>query len=251
MRRELTRGAVAGAVGGAAMAVVLLVAGEGPLQRAIDREPATGGLRGPNAVDSEELVSRAGQRIGGVIAVVLVGVALGLVLAFVGEILRRRRASGDGDAEPWWASLRLAVLAFAVITLVPFLKYPPNPPGIGDSDTIGTRTGAFLALLAWSVLVAWAAGRAWRWFLRRDVPVPLAAPAVVAAAIALIALAYVVLPPAPNPDALPVRDVWDFRLASLAGWAAYWAVAGTVLSWLRLPVGALGRARLGGVGTPV
>lgn len=251
MRRALSRGAIAGLAGGAVLAVVLLAAGEGPLQRAIDREPAAAG---------EELISRAGQRVGGVIAAVLVGIALGLMLAFVAEVLRRpagpedREGRGSGamaGIEPWASSVRLAGLAFVVVNLVPMLKYPPNPPGVGDADTIGTRTGAFLALLAWSLVVAWAGWRAWGWLGRRRVPVPLAAPAVVAAGLVLVGLAYALLPPAASAGVVPAGDVWSFRVASLAGWAAYWAVAGTVLGWLRLPAGGLGRARLRGAHTPV
>ncbi|MGH9276553.1 MAG: CbtA family protein [Acidimicrobiales bacterium] len=246
MRRELTRGALAGAAGGAVLAVVLLAAGEGPLQRAIDREGAGGG---------DELVSRAGQRVGGVVAALLVGIALGVALAFVAEVRAGRARPTDPDhgvaaTQAWMSSVRLAGVAFLVVNLVPLLKYPPNPPGVGDADTIGTRTGAFLALVAWSLLVAWAAGRGWRWLRRQDLPIPLAAPAVTVAAAILVGLAYLVLPAADSPNAIPAADVWSFRIATLAGWAAYWAVAGTVLGWLRLPAGVLTRARFGGARSP-
>ena len=56
-----------------------------------------------------------------------------------------------------------------------------------------------------------------------------------ATVVALVLVALVVLPPGPSPDAVPASVVWDFRLASLAGWAAYWSVLGTVFGWLTLP----------------
>ena len=39
-------------------------------------------------------------------------------------------------------------------TLVPFLVYPPNPPAVGNADTIGYRTALYFALLAISLIAA-------------------------------------------------------------------------------------------------
>lgn len=227
MRTELRHGALAGLAGGAALAAVLLVAGEGPLQTAIDLEPGGG----------EEVISRAGQRVGGVVAALLVGVALGLVLAVAVTVLRRRRS---GDA--WPTSLGLAAGAFAILQLVPFLKYPPNPPGVGDSASVGRRTMLYAVLLGWSLLSAWAGWRARRWLAGRGAPPHLATPAAIATAGVLVLFAVAVLPAGPDPDAVPASVVWSFRVASLGGWCAYWAVAGTVFAWLSMP-GTLRRTR--------
>ncbi len=215
MRTQLRNGVLAGLAGGAVMSLVLLVAGEGPLQRAIDLEPGGG----------EELVSRGGQRVGGVIAVLLVSAALGLVFAVVTAALRRARPLG------------IAAAGFVVLQLVPFLKYPPNPPGIGGSETVGRRTGLYLVLLAWGLVSLWAGWRARRWLEARDLPGAVAQPAAAAAVVALVLFALAVLPPGPSPDAVPASVVWNFRIASLAGWAAYWSVLGTVFGWLALPAG--------------
>jgi hypothetical protein len=227
MRTHVRHGGVAGLAGGAALALVLLLAGEGPLQRAVDREAGGG----------DGLVSRAGQRVGGVLAALLVGAALGVVLAVLRAAIRRQRAQRD---EPWRGALRLAAVAFLTLNLVPFLKYPPNPPGIGDADTVGRRTALYVILLGWSVLSGWAGLRTWRWLRAREMGHQLAGPAVALTVIGLVGLGLAVLPAGPNPDAVPSSIVWSFRLASLGGWAAYWAVAGTVLGWLELPAGALG-----------
>ena len=39
------------------------------------------------------------------------------------------------------------------LVLIPALKYPPNPPTVGDPDTIGQRSTQFLLLMAASVVV--------------------------------------------------------------------------------------------------
>ena len=46
-----------------------------------------------------------------------------------------------------------------MIYVVPFVKYPPNPPGIGDPATIGERTALYFGMVAISVLAAIAALR--------------------------------------------------------------------------------------------
>ncbi|MCA1691694.1 MAG: CbtA family protein, partial [Actinobacteria bacterium] len=53
--------------------------------------------------------------------------------------------------------------------------------------------------------------------------------------LALILFALIALPGGPSPDAVPASVVWSFRLASLGGWAAYWAVLAAVFGLLSPP----------------
>jgi ascorbate-specific PTS system EIIC-type component UlaA len=46
----------------------------------------------------------------------------------------------------------LGGLSFTAIYLAPFLKYPANPPSIGDPDTIQYRTATYLVLVLASVV---------------------------------------------------------------------------------------------------
>jgi len=39
------------------------------------------------------------------------------------------------------------------VYLVPFLKYPANPPAVGQADTIGARTGWYLVAVLASVML--------------------------------------------------------------------------------------------------
>ena len=57
------------------------------------------------------------------------------------------RAAGHGRA----AAVRCALLA---VYLVPFLKYPANPPAVGDPDTLGKRTTLYFLMMLLSVLLA-------------------------------------------------------------------------------------------------
>jgi predicted cobalt transporter CbtA len=118
------------------------------------------------------------------------------------------------------------------VFLVPFLKYPANPPATGDPGTIGRRTALWVVMLAWSVVATWAAWRAAGWLRARHVPEHRRVPVVVSLYCAVVVAGFVLLPGSPDVVTLPATLVWHFRLASVAGAAVFWAVLGTVFGWL-------------------
>jgi predicted cobalt transporter CbtA len=138
----------------------------------------------------------------------------------------------------------LAAAAFVAVYLLPFVKYPPNPPAVGQADTIGARTGWYLVMVLASVTLAIAA--VW---LARGLTVRfgawngrlLAAGAYVAAA----AVVAVLLPstdetPQPLRDAsgaiiypgFPADVLYEFRLLALATQLVLWATIGVVFAML-------------------
>lgn len=220
MTRLLRIGGAAGASGGLALALTLLVLGEGPLERAIALEPAGG-------PGSEELFGRGVQVAGGALGAVLYGVAVGLAFAVAFARLRHRMSTTT-DAR---RSMRLAAAGFVAIVLVPFVLYPPNPPGVGDPDTINQRTAEYLLAVAFSIVALVAAARLYRQLRSRGWSEIGGLPVAVGAHVAIVSLAAFVLPGAPAADSVPAEVVWDFRLASLAGAAALWFVTGLVFGW--------------------
>jgi hypothetical protein len=55
--------------------------------------------------------------------------------------------------------------AFVVLVLVPQIKYPANPPSVGNPGTIGQRTALYFGMLALSaatVVAAFSTGRRFR-----------------------------------------------------------------------------------------
>ena len=54
-----------------------------------------------------------------------------------------------------------------MIFLVPFTKYPSNPPAVGSEETIGERTQLYFTLVAISLAAALAALRLGRGFVQR------------------------------------------------------------------------------------
>jgi predicted cobalt transporter CbtA len=50
--------------------------------------------------------------------------------------------------------------------------------------------------------------------------------------VALLTVAFVLLPGSPDAIGAPATLVWRFRIASLGGAAAYWSVLGLAFGWL-------------------
>jgi len=179
-----------------------------------------------------DLFSRGVQQFGGALGALLYGLFLGVVFAVVFAAVRHRLAGPD-DAR---RSARLAAAGFVALFLVPFCKYPANPPAVGDPATITRRTVLYLVVLAWSVVALWGAWRLARWLAAASSSAaePARAGAALAAYCALVAVAYVGLPGPPDPVTAPATLVWRFRLATVGGAALLWAVLGLTFGALAL-----------------
>lgn len=214
------QGALAGLAGGAAMAAVLVVAGEGAIGRAIALEAGGG----------DEVFGRGTQQAGGMLGALVFGAVAGTLLGVAYAVVRRRMATGDD----WRAAVALAATGFLTVFVVPFLRYPANPPGVGDPDTIGRRTALYLLALGWSLVATWAAWRASRALARQRLPDHVRLPATAAAYAGLVTVGLLALPPTPDPLTVPAGLLWQFRLATVGGALALWAVTGTVFGWLEV-----------------
>ncbi|MDX6647714.1 MAG: hypothetical protein QOK40_3441 [Miltoncostaeaceae bacterium] len=222
----LLRGLVAGLLAGLLAGGFAYVAGEPSVQQAIQVEEAQ--HRAVDAIvpphqDAQPLVSRKVQRAGLILATSLAGLALGGLFALTFAAIRGRLGRGLGD---WGISTRMAAVLFATVGLVPFLKYPANPPGIGDPATIDSRTGSYLAMVAISLLalvVGWRVARA----LGERVGAPLRQLAGIGSYGATVAIGWLLLPERERvPDLYPATLLWEFRVASLGTQAVLWGALG-------------------------
>jgi predicted cobalt transporter CbtA len=171
--------------------------------------------------EEEPLVSRNGQRAGLFLATTLYGVALGGIFAVAFTLLRRKLRTGSDS----YAALGLAAAGFVGIVLVPFLKYPPNPPAVGDPETITRRTVTYLLTLVIGLLAVWAGVAASRWADRFGEVARLAGGVV--AFLATIVAAYLILPAINEvPGSFPATLLWQFRFASLGTQATLWLLLG-------------------------
>lgn len=220
----LVRGLLVGVLAGVLAFAVASVLGEPQVQAAISFEEQrvvkVDRARGPAET---EVVSRAAQRTTGLLAgTVTMGVALGGLLALL-------FAWAHGRLGEWTArrtSAVLALAAFVTLTVVPFTKYPANPPAVSDPATLDHRTVLFVAMIAISIVALVAATRIRRQLLAR-LGTWNAAIAAGAAFVVLIAVAQVLLPSVHEmPRGFPADVLYRFRVASIAIGATLWTVLG-------------------------
>ena len=204
-----------GVLAGLSSALLLTVTGAPLVRAAIALEEG----RRAGAPPEPELVTRSVQSGAGLFAAMgATGVVFGLLLALAFWGLRH------AEPHPFRRSLWAGAILFASITLVPWLKYPPNPPGVGDADTLGRRQGLYVSLIALSLAVALVATALAGLLRRQGWPENRRVAAVAAAVAVVFGLALAVLPPAPDAVDAPATLIWRFRLASLGGGAVLWGV---------------------------
>ncbi|MDH6220814.1 CbtA family protein [Streptomyces pseudovenezuelae] len=213
VRNLLVRGMLAGLAAGVLALVVAYFLGEPNVDKAIGFEDA-------HSHEHEmEIVSRSLQSTAGLATGVLIyGVAFGGIaaLAFCFALGRVGRFS------PRATALLLSGCALLAVYVVPFLKYPANPPAVGNPDTIGKRTTLYFLMMVLSVLLAVAAT-----ILGKRLAPSLGtwyATVVALAAFALvIGLAYAFLPVINEvPADFPATVLWRFRLSALAIQITLW-----------------------------
>ena len=225
LRTLLICGLVAGVVGGLVAFGFASVAGEPAVDQAIAYEAANA----PPGEDEPELVSRGTQKGFGLLtASVVYGLAFGGVFALVFAYVYGR----VGRVSPARTALWLAAAAFLVVYLVPFVKYPPNPPAVGDPDSIGDRTALYIVMVWISIFSAMAAVRLRRTLAERR-PVAVATFLAGAAYLGLVVVAGLALPSVQEiPAGFPATTLWRFREASVGMQLVMWASLGLVFAAL-------------------
>jgi Probable cobalt transporter subunit (CbtA) len=171
-----------------------------------------------------ELVSRIVQSTAGLLTgIVVYGSALGGIFALVFAYAYGR----IGRLGPRGTAAVLAAAGFAALILVPQIKYPANPPAIGDPATIGARTTLYFTMIALSIIAAVAAVSTGRQLVPRfGVWSSITAGA---AYLAVITAGMLILPPVNEvPADFSATTLWNFRLASLGIEAVLWTTLGLV-----------------------
>ena len=232
VRMLLVRGMVAGLVAGLFAMVFARIVGEPSVGRAIDFESALQAARGETP--EPELVSRTVQStIGLATAVGLYAVAFGGLFALAFAIMYGRVGGLSARA----TAAILALGGYLIVCVVPFLKYPANPPSVGNPDTINERTVTYFGMVLLSVVLAVVTV-----YLGQRLAARLGSwnAALVAGAAFIVAVTVVqfLLPTIDEvPDTFPATVLWNFRIASLGTQLVMWVTIGLLF-------GALVRRRL-------
>lgn len=222
LRRGLAVGLLAGLLAG----LFAFFVAEPALDRAIlleERAQAAGHSH------EEEPFGRGEQKFGLILATTLYGAAGGTLFGLFAAYFRRR----SPNRSEWERSLLLSATVFLGAVLLPFLKYPPNPPGFtADPSTLTGRTVAYLVMVTISLLAVPVAYR----FGRGLEGVGRLARALISGAVllGLWTLLYFAMPgfSSAGAEEAPTGLLLEFRLSSLGTQAVLWTAIGCLFGLL-------------------
>jgi hypothetical protein len=223
----LLHGMLVGVIAGLLAFGFARIFGEPQVDRAIAFEEQMSQAKGE--LPEPQLVSRETQSGLGLFTVVTVysaavGGLFSLVFAFV-----YGRVGGFG---PRATAALLALGGFVAIVLVPDLKYPANPPSVGNPETIGLGTELFFVMLVISVAaLVLAVALARRLSARHGAwNATLIAGATFFAVIAIVQYALPEINEVPEQFSPVV--LWRFRVAALGIQVVLWTTIGLLFGVL-------------------
>lgn len=164
---------------------------------------------------------KGGQLLAGAILGTSIGALFGIVFGYARNIL-----PGKNFAKK---ALVLAVIMWITLYLIPFAKYPANPPTVGDPETIVLRQTLYVSFIALSGFGALGFYQIYKRLKSKKFVAFLGYAG-------FIATIFAVMPQ--NPDAItaPMDLVNGFRATSLVGASAFWLSIGLILGalWQKL-----------------
>lgn len=155
-RRFIVRGLLVGAIGGLLAFVFARIFAEPQIQAAIDYESGRDAAQAlldkaagitPEAAGSDIFSRTVQANVGIGVGIVVFGAAMGGLYA-VAYLLACGRT---GNLRPRALALLVALGGFLGFYLIPFIKYPANPPAIGHEETIRDRGGLYLLMVGFSI----------------------------------------------------------------------------------------------------
>jgi predicted cobalt transporter CbtA len=214
----LLSGAIAGTILGAINQGVV----EPFIEQAIAIESQNAAASGEIINPVEFAAYRLWQRGGEIAAGTILGLSMG---ALFGIVFAYARGSLPGSSNKKKA-LALAGVMWLVLFLVPAFKYPANPPAVGNPETIVYRQSLYMALVAISGASALGLAFLYRRMKGAKNNKKVIVPAIYAA---IMAGAFLAMPPNPDAISAPMDLVISFRIASASTMSVFWGVLGIVL----------------------
>lgn len=216
---------ISGAVAGLILAGMNLIIVEPFIDKAIGFETARHIAAGEHIDLNEQNSYRLWQKSSSLIAGSILGMAYGSLLGIVYAFIRKFIPFSSDTKR----SVFLSLIIYAVLFLIPFLKYPGNPPAVGDPATIYLRESLYLGFLAVSAIFTLCLGILFYKF-RKVKHILIIIPLIYAV---IIASAFIVFPSNPDKISIPMDLVYSFRIASASTQLVFWIILGVIfgLCW--------------------
>lgn len=163
---------------------------------------------------------RVWQKGGEVLAGTILGTAMGALFGIVFGLSRHVLPSKNFVKK----ALVLSLIMWATLYVIPFAKYPANPPTVGDPETIVLRQTMYAAFVAISGLGALGFYQVYKRVDKKAI-------AFVGYA-AMMCAAYFLMPQNPDPVTIDGDLLAGFRTTSMVGMSVFWVVVALVLGTL-------------------
>ena len=169
---------------------------------------------------------RTWQKSGQILAGIILGMSIGSLFGIV-FALSRKSLPGNNDVKK---AVILAGIMWVTLYLIPFLKYPANPPTVGDGETVVLRAILYLSFIAISGLGAFGFYKLSKKFQKNKKLVSLVGYSI------FISVVFVAMPENPDEITAPMNLVNEFRIMSVLGVTSFWASVGIILGlfWNKL-----------------
>ncbi|THJ75650.1 CbtA family protein [Candidatus Frankia alpina] len=156
-KKFILRGVIAGGVAGLLAFLFARVFAEPQIQKAIDYESGRDAAQealdkaagiAVEAAGSDPFSRTIQENVGIGVGMVFFGIAMGALFSVAYFVCAGR----VGNLRPRTLAMLVAAGGFLAFYLVPFIKYPANPPAIGHEETIKDRSGLYLLMVLASIV---------------------------------------------------------------------------------------------------
>ena len=214
---------ISGAIAGTILGLINQLLVEPYIDQAIEIEVQNTVASG-EPVDLDGLAQyRLWQKGGEIVAGTILGTSISALFGIV-YFYSRDSLPGSNNKKK---GLILAGIMFFVIFLIPALKYPANPPAVGDPETIEYRESLYIGMLVISGFTALGVAILYRSLgQNRKESRKIIVPAIYAV---IVAFAFAVLPNNPDEVALSVDLLMNFRIVTTITMGIFWGALGILL----------------------
>src|SRR5918911_3931840 len=136
---------LSGAIGGLLLGIINQFITEPFIDKAINVETQRDIAAGEQVDSQQQFQYRIWQKSGEIVAATILGTSLGALFGIVFAYSRKSLLPGSSNIQK---AILLAGIMWFVLFFMTALKYPPNPPSVGDPNTIYYRQTLYVAFIS-------------------------------------------------------------------------------------------------------
>ncbi len=214
---------LSGALAGTILGIINLGLVEPYIDQAIGIEIQNSVSSGENVDLSEIAHYRIWQKSGEVVAAAVYGISLGALFGIIFAYSKNTLPGSNNKKK----ALFLAGILWFVLYLVVAIKYPANPPAVGNPETIYYREALYVAFIAISGFTALILALLWKRVKinSKKIVFPLVYAGIMTAA-------YLAMPANPDPINISMELVQNFRVWTAVTIGIFWGLLGIIFGSL-------------------